>query len=54
MLQDKVGCYDKHRQDYEKYFQCIDGIEQTMKKNSAVLQKKFGNAEVIQTKINKA
>jgi len=54
MLQDKVGCYEKHRQDYEKYFQCIEDIEQTMKKNSAVLQKKFGNAEVIQTKINKA
>ena len=47
MLQGKVECHEKHRQDYDKYFQCIEDIDQTMKKNSGVLQKKFGNVEVI-------
>jgi len=47
MVQEKIKCYADYSQQPEQYFRCIDGVDEVMRKNSSMLQQKFGTVDVI-------
>eukprot|EP00825_Cyclidium_porcatum_P007612 TRINITY_DN13818_c0_g1_i6.p1 TRINITY_DN13818_c0_g1~~TRINITY_DN13818_c0_g1_i6.p1 ORF type:complete len:159 (-),score=43.11 TRINITY_DN13818_c0_g1_i6:84-560(-) len=45
-LSQKLGCYEKHKENPEEYYMCIEQIDHKMQLHSQDLKKKFGAIEL--------